>query len=90
MVIDDYRHLVVFCGCFCAAVGFFAYLLAPASILSLPGTEYAVDSSTASLAISAVFLAWAVFQLPGGVLDRCDNRPRLSPPGCWPSSELWP
>jgi MFS family permease len=72
---DEYRHLVVFCGCFCAAVGFFAYLLAPASILSLLVAEYAVDSSTASLAISAVFLAWVVFQLPGGVLvDRYDNR----------------
>ena len=75
MVLDQYRHLAVFCGCFCAAVGFFAYLLAPASILSLLVTEYAVNSSTASLAISAVFLAWVVFQLPGGVLvDRYDNR----------------
>ena len=57
------------------SAGFIAYVIAPASTLPLFAAAFGVDKPTASAAISAVFLAWAVFQIPAGfVLDRSDNR----------------
>lgn len=57
------------------ATGFNAYLLAPASLIPLLVGEFSIDKPAAGLAISAVFLAWALFQTPGGLLmDRYDNR----------------
>ncbi len=77
------RPWVVFGGSFLAAVGFFAYLLAPASLVPVLVSEYAVSGTAASLAISAVFLGWVLLQLPGGVaVDRYDNRWLVGCAGC--------
>jgi nitrate/nitrite transporter NarK len=65
----------VLCGCFLVSTGFNAYLFAPAPVVPLLVTEFAIDKPTAGLAISATFLAWVLLQIPGGLLmDRYDNR----------------
>ncbi len=57
------------------ATGFNAYLLGPASLIPLIVGEFPIDKPAAGLAISAVFLSWTLFQIPGGLLmDRYDNR----------------
>ncbi|MEF8842666.1 MAG: MFS transporter [Haloarculaceae archaeon] len=69
------RPWLVLCGCFLVSTGFNAYLFAPASVVPLLVSEFGIDKPTAGLAISAVFLAWVLLQLPGGLLmDRYDNR----------------
>lgn len=71
----DWRPWGTLAGLFLLAAGFIAYAVAPASILPLFVTEYGIDRTTASASISAVFLTWAVLQIPGGfVMDRYDNR----------------
>jgi len=65
----------VLAGCFLVSTGFNAYLFAPASVVPLLVGEFGIDKPSAGLAISAVFLAWVLLQLPGGLLvDRYDNR----------------
>jgi len=60
-------------ACSLIAAGFFAYLISPASILSLLVTDFGVSRTNAGLAISAVYLGWLLFQLPTGFLiDRVD------------------
>lgn len=69
------RPWLVLAGCFLVSTGFNAYLFAPAPVVPLLVGEFGIDKPTAGLAISATFLAWVLFQLPGGLLmDRYDNR----------------
>jgi MFS family permease len=69
------RPWVVLTGCFLLATGFNAYLLAPASLIPLLTAEFGIDKTAAGFSISVVFLAWALLQIPGGLLmDRYDNR----------------
>jgi len=69
------RPWLVLAGCFLVSTGFNAYLFAPASVVPLLVGEFGIDKPSAGLAISAVFLAWVLLQLPGGLLmDRYDNR----------------
>ena len=66
---------VALAGCFLIATGFNAYLFAPASIMPPFVAAFGIDKTAAGVAISIVFLAWGVFQIPGGfVMDRYDNR----------------
>ncbi|MFB6170726.1 MAG: nitrate/nitrite transporter [Haloarculaceae archaeon] len=75
------RHWVVLFAGWLVAVGYTAFLIAPASVLPLMAREFGIRQGTAGLSISAVYLSWALLQLPGGlVLDRYDNR-RLVPLG---------
>jgi MFS family permease len=60
-------------ACSFMSVGFFASLIAPASILPLLMTEFDVTSTAAGLSISAVYAGWLLFQLPTGYLiDRVE------------------
>ncbi|WP_411964418.1 MFS transporter [Haloferax sp. YSMS24] len=60
---------------FLVSAGFIAYAIAPASVLPLFMDTFAVEKPAASASISAVFLTWALLQIPGGyLLDRFDNR----------------
>jgi predicted MFS family arabinose efflux permease len=69
------RPWLVLAGCFLIATGFNAYLFAPASIMPPFVRAFGIDKTSAGLAISVVFLGWAVVQIPGGFLmDRYDNR----------------
>ncbi len=69
------RSWLVLAACFLIATGFNAYLLGPSSLIPLLVEEFPIDKPTAGLTISAVFLAWTLFQIPGGLLmDRYDNR----------------
>ncbi|MFC6992266.1 MFS transporter [Haladaptatus sp. GCM10025707] len=69
------RPWLALAGCAIVSIGFNAYLFAPASILPSFVTAFAIDKPAAGLAISVVFLAWALFQIPSGFLmDRYDNR----------------
>lgn len=69
------RPWLVLTGCFLVATGFNAYLFAPASIMPPFVAAFDIDKATAGLAISVVFLAWALLQVPSGLLvDRYDNR----------------
>ncbi len=62
-------------GLFLLGAGFIAYVIAPASILPLFADAYGIEKPAASASISAVFLTWALLQLPGGYLvDRYENR----------------
>ena len=62
-------------GCFLVATGFNAYLFAPASIMPPFVAAFDIDKTAAGFAISIAFLAWGLFQIPGGfVMDRYDNR----------------
>jgi predicted MFS family arabinose efflux permease len=62
-------------GLFLLGAGLIAYAIAPASILPLFMDAFAIGKPAASSAISAVFLTWALLQIPGGYLiDRHDNR----------------
>ncbi|WP_246983797.1 MFS transporter [Halorientalis marina] len=66
---------LVLTGCFLVATGFNAYLFAPASIMPPFTAAFGIDKAAAGLAISVVFLGWAVCQVPSGFLmDRYDNR----------------
>ena len=66
---------LVLAGCFLVATGFNAYLFAPASIMPPFTAAFGIDKAAAGLAISVVFLGWAVCQIPSGFLmDRYDNR----------------
>lgn len=74
----DGKTLVVLTSVFLLNVGFFAYALAPASILPLFSDAFDIGKPAASSSISAVFLTWAILQIPGGyILDRHDNRQLL-------------
>ncbi len=69
------RPWVALAGCFLLATGFNAYLFAPASILPPFVAAFDIDKTAAGVAISIVFLAWGLFQIPSGfVMDRYDNR----------------
>ncbi|WP_332898284.1 MFS transporter [Haladaptatus sp. CMSO5] len=69
------RPWLALVGCFIVSIGFNAYLFAPASIMPSFVAAFGIDKPTAGLSISAVFLAWGLFQIPSGFLmDRYDNR----------------
>jgi len=69
------RPWLVLAGCFLLATGFNAYLFAPSSIMPPFVDAFGIDKPAAGLAISVVFLGWAVVQVPSGLLlDRVDNR----------------
>ncbi|WP_338729078.1 MFS transporter [Haladaptatus sp. DJG-WS-42] len=75
MAVSKWRSYGVLSGLFFLTAGFIAYAIAPASVLPLFMESFAIDRSTASASISAVFFTWALLQIPGGyVLDRYDNR----------------
>ena len=62
-------------ACFLLSAGFIATVILPASVLPLVGATFDVETGAVSASISAVFLTWALLQIPGGlVLDRGDNR----------------
>ncbi|KAB1187559.1 MULTISPECIES: MFS transporter [Haloferax] len=62
-------------GLFLVSAGFIAYAIAPASVLPLFMDTFSIGKTAASASISAVFLTWALLQIPGGyLLDRFDNR----------------
>ncbi|MFB6106698.1 MAG: MFS transporter [Halobacteriaceae archaeon] len=70
-----HRHWTVLAGCVLFGASFNAYIIAPASLVPRLVDAYAIDKPAAGLAISAVFLGWALVQMPGGILtDRYDNR----------------
>lgn len=75
MALPARRAWTVLAGCWLVAAGYNAYLIAPASVLPLVADAFGVDKPAAGLTISAVYVAWLAFQLPGGlVMDRYDNR----------------
>lgn len=75
MTESEWRSAGILTGLFFLTAGYIAYVIAPASVLPLFVEAFSVDKPTASASISAVFLTWAVLQIPGGyVLDRYDNR----------------
>lgn len=75
MAAVEWRPWGVLAGLFLLTAGLVAYVIAPASILPLFADAFQVGKPAASAAISAVFLTWALLQIPGGfVLDRYDNR----------------
>ena len=75
MAVAERRSWGVLASLFLLSVGFTAYVIAPASVFPLVMAEFGIDKPSASASISAVFLTWAVLQIPGGyVLDRHDNR----------------
>lgn len=60
---------------FLLTAGFIAYAIVPASVLPLIMAEFTIDRPTASASITAIFLTWALLQMPGGyVADRYDVR----------------
>lgn len=62
-------------GLFLLTAGFIAHAIAPASLLPLFVAAFPIDRATAGASISAVFLTWALLQIPGGfVVDRAENR----------------
>ena len=72
---SEARPWLVLAGCFLIGTGFNAYVFAPASIMPPFVAAFGIDKPAAGLAISVVFLAWALLQVPGGLLmDRYDNR----------------
>jgi len=75
MAVAERQSWGVLASLFLLSVGFTAYVIAPASVFPLVMAEYGIDKPTASASISAVFLTWALLQIPGGyILDRHDNR----------------
>jgi len=75
------RHWIVLFGGWLIAVGFTAFLIAPASVVPLFTADFGIDAGSAGLAVSVTYLSWVILQLPGGLLlDRYDNR-RLVPVG---------
>ncbi|MFB6156718.1 MAG: nitrate/nitrite transporter [Haloferacaceae archaeon] len=69
------RAWAVLAGCWLIAVGYNAYLIAPASVLPRLATAFGVDKPTAGFVISAVYAAWVLVQVPAGLaMDRRDNR----------------
>lgn len=72
---SGWRSAGILVGLFFLVAGFIAYAIAPASVLPLFMAEFSIGKPAASASISAVFLTWAVLQLPGGyLLDRYDTR----------------
>lgn len=70
----SWRPWGILAAVFVLNAGFFAYSIAPASVLPLVMDAFGVGKAAAGTSISAVFLAWAVLQVPGGyLLDRYDN-----------------
>lgn len=79
MVDAEWRPWGTLAGLFVLTAGFVAYVIAPASILPLFMDAFQVDKPAASASISAVFLTWALLQIPGGLaLDRYENRRLVS------------
>jgi len=77
--VTDRSNWAVLASCFAIAVGYNAYLIAPASVLPVLSDVYAIDRSAAALSISAAYVGWVLAQLPGGVvMDRFDNRALLA------------
>lgn len=71
----SWRPWGVLAAVFVLNAGFFAYSIAPASVLPLLVDAFGVGKAAAGTSISAVFLTWAILQIPGGyLLDRYDNR----------------
>lgn len=71
----EWRPWPTLASLFALSAGFIAYAIAPASILPLIMEAFALSKATASASISAIFLTWALLQIPAGlVLDRRDNR----------------
>lgn len=79
MSTPEWRPWGILAGLFVLSAGFIAYVIAPASFLPLFMAEYSIEKPAASASISAVFLTWALLQIPGGyVMDRYDNRRLVS------------
>lgn len=75
MATTRWRPWAALLGLFLLGAGFIGYAIAPASTLPLVMEAFGIDRTAASASISAVFLAWALLQVPGGYLvDRYDNR----------------
>lgn len=75
MKLSDWRPWGILVGVFLLNTGFFAYTIGPASVLPLFADAFEIGKPAASTSISAVFLTWAVLQVPAGyLLDRYDNR----------------
>lgn len=71
----EWRSWGILTGLFLLSAGFIAYAIAPAPVLPLVMDTYGIGKAAASASISAVFLTWALLQIPGGyVMDRSDNR----------------
>ncbi|MFB6301903.1 MAG: nitrate/nitrite transporter [Haloferacaceae archaeon] len=69
------RARAVLAGCWVIAVGYNAYLIAPASVAPRLAASFDGDAATAGLAIGAVYAAWVLVQVPAGAaMDRRDNR----------------
>jgi predicted MFS family arabinose efflux permease len=64
----NHRNVLSVLACSLISIGFFAYLIAPASIFPLLNAEFGIDGATSGLSISAVYFGWLVFQLPSGYL----------------------
>lgn len=78
MTNHPWRPWVILASVFLLNAGFFGYSIAPASVFPLIMDAYSIDKTAASISISAVFLTWALLQIPGGyLLDRYDNRQLL-------------
>lgn len=75
MVSSDWRTWGTLAGLFLLTAGLIAYAIAPASVFPVFMAAFAIGKPAASTSISAVFLTWALLQIPGGyLLDRFDNR----------------
>lgn len=75
MTDTEWRTWGTLSGLFLLSAGFIAYAIAPASVLPLFMDSFVIGKPTASASISAVFLTWALLQIPGGyLLDRYDTR----------------
>jgi predicted MFS family arabinose efflux permease len=69
------RPWLVLAACFLIAMGFNAYVFAPASIMPPFVDAFDIGKPAAGFSISVIFLAWVLFQVPSGILiDRYDNR----------------
>jgi predicted MFS family arabinose efflux permease len=64
----NHRNLLSVLACSLIAMGLFAYLIAPASILPILDAEFGIDGATSGFSISIVYLGWLLFQLPSGYL----------------------
>lgn len=71
----EWRRWGTLVGLFLLTAGFIAYAIAPASIFPMFMEAFDIGKPAAGTSISAIFLTWAILQIPGGyALDRYDNR----------------
>lgn len=75
MSTTTWRRWGTLVGLFLLTAGFIAYAIAPASIFPMFMETFDIGKPAAGTSISAIFLTWAILQIPGGyALDRYDNR----------------